>query len=78
MLALTRANQGEYASLHETIRALELERHVAFHVCGSFAQQSGLTSEDFPDYVDVVPFGPAQIADYRALGFQLVDVELTW
>ena len=78
MLALTTDNQGTYAPLHEKIRRLVFKQGVEFHVCGNFAQMNGLSSEDFPDYIDVVPFGPAQIADYQALGYRLVDLELTW
>jgi hypothetical protein len=32
-----------------------------------------MTAEDFPDYVDVAPSGPAQINQYRELGYVVID-----
>ncbi len=44
------------------------------HVCGTFAGWRGLAPEDFTDEVDVAAAGPAQVNDYRALGWTVVRV----
>jgi hypothetical protein len=33
---------------------------------------------EFPDYIDVVPFAPAEIENYRLMEFKIVNLELTW
>ena len=78
MFGLLAELSGLYPQVHENLRLLVNHYGVAFHVCGSFASMSDVAASEFPDYVDVVPFGPAQIEDYRQLGFILVSVELTW
>ncbi len=78
MFGLLAELSGLYPHVHKNLQLLVNQYGVAFHICGSFASMSDVAASEFPDYVDVVPFGPAQIADYRQLGFVLVSVELTW
>lgn len=77
MLALASAETETYPQVHKYAQELA-ESDVMIHVCGTFSQTMGLSVEDFPRYIDVVPFGPAQIEDYRYLGYKVIDVELTW
>jgi intracellular sulfur oxidation DsrE/DsrF family protein len=78
ILALTTEQRELYSKIHKDIQKLVNKYHVRFHVCGAFAAFNGLSNGDFPSYIDVVPFGPSQIADYRMVGFVLMDLELTW
>jgi intracellular sulfur oxidation DsrE/DsrF family protein len=45
---------------------------VPLHVCETHANWYGVTAEDFPDYVNVAPSGPAQLAAYREMGYDLI------
>lgn len=63
----------EYANIHAGVQSLVADA-VPVHVCGAHAGWYGITPEDFPDYVDVSPSGPAQINQYRALGYVLVKI----
>jgi intracellular sulfur oxidation DsrE/DsrF family protein len=78
MLGLVTELSSLYPEIHENLQLLVNQYGVDFHVCGSFAAMSDIDDSDFPDYVDVVPTGPAQITDYRQMGYELVSVELTW
>ena len=78
MLALKKSNHNQYKRVHKIAKQLVNEHHVIFHLCGSYVTFNGLIVGDFPDYLDVVPFGPTQIADYREVGFEHVTLELTW
>lgn len=62
---------GLMAPIHDSARQLRSEG-VDLHVCGVHASWDGYTPEDFPDYVDVSASGPAQINDYRNLGYELI------
>lgn len=62
---------GPMAPLHAEARALH-DAGISVHVCGTHAGWNGFGPEDFPGYVDVSPSGPAQIRDYRALGYVLI------
>ncbi len=76
MLSLTKENAGIYPKVHFDLQALVTKFDVLFHVCGSFATLNDIAESDFPDVIDVVPFGPAQIVDYKSLDYQVIDVEL--
>ena len=65
---LLTATQERLAPIHAEARAL-VDADIGLHVCGAHAGRYGHTPEDFPDYVDVSPSGPAQINDYIALGY---------
>jgi intracellular sulfur oxidation DsrE/DsrF family protein len=66
--ALTRKNQDGNKKVHSLTQALK-KQGIQLHVCGTYAGWEGLTDEDFPEYVDVSAAGPAQINDYKAVGF---------
>jgi intracellular sulfur oxidation DsrE/DsrF family protein len=70
--ALTRTEQKDRTQLHKQVVDLVSKDMVPVHVCGTYAGWRGLTEEAFPDYVDVAAAGPAQINDYRSLGYILV------
>lgn len=78
MLALTLENKDYYPEVHKNAKKLVNLFNVYFHVCGSFARLNDLEIQDFPDYVDVVPFGPSQINDYRSLGFNTIELEIEY
>ncbi|MCG8039571.1 MAG: DsrE family protein [Candidatus Thiodiazotropha taylori] len=65
---------GLLASIHDDARQLQAEE-IDLHVCGTHASWDGYTPEDFPDYIDVSPSGPAQIRDYQNLGFELIMLQ---
>ena len=72
--ALQESKSGTQAKVHSLTRSLQKD-HVQLHVCGTYAGWKGLSKEDFPDYVDVAPAGPAQINDYLALDYQLLVIK---
>ena len=78
MATLTTTNRDEYLSVHNSIQQLAMELDVEFYVCGAFAASIGLTNEDFPDYIEVAPFGPARITDYLSIGYEMISLELVW
>ncbi|MES9871539.1 MAG: DsrE family protein [Candidatus Sedimenticola sp. 6PFRAG7] len=58
----------EFQEVHELVQSLG-ESDVPVHVCGTHASWRDKTIEDFPDYVDVSPSGPAQINQYIDRGY---------
>ena len=70
--ALLTENQDLYAGLHKGVLDLG-QQGVDVHVCGTYASWRDIKPEEFPDYVDVSASGPAQINDYRALGYLLIE-----
>lgn len=77
MLSLTKENADVYPEVHFDLETLVKELDVQFHVCGSFATLNDIEENDFPDSVDVIPFGPAQVSDYKSLDYVVIDVELS-
>ena len=57
---------------HRLLQSLVDNEAVDFHVCGTHAGWFDVMPEDFPDYVDVAPAAPAQIAQYEELGYELI------
>ena len=74
---LTEAAARAHPDLHEALREL-IRQRLSVHVCGSQASAMGLDESDFPPYVDVIPYGPAQIQDYKQMGYAHIAMELTW
>lgn len=70
--ALLTKNQSQYAGLHQGVLDLG-SQGVDVHVCGTYASWRDIKPEEFPDYVNVSASGPAQINDYKALGYLLVE-----
>ncbi len=77
MLSLTTDNADVYPEVHFDLEVLVKELDVLFHVCGSFATLNDVEESDFPDSVDVVPFAPAQVSDYKSLDYVVIDAELS-
>lgn len=69
LLARERERQAE---THALVEELVRSEQVDVHVCGTHAAWEGHVPEDFPDYVDVSPAGPAQINDYLNLGYERI------
>jgi len=78
IISLSQENKHNHKTTHKLLQKLVTQGDLLFHICGTMARMNGLDQDDFPDYVDVVPYGPAQVEDYLSLGFELVDLELTW
>ena len=72
--ALTTDNRATEPELHAIAEEIVTGENVDLHVCGTHAGWYGVDPEDFPDYVDVAPAGPAQINDYRALDYVLITL----
>jgi len=73
--ALLKSNSEEYASVHKAVKSLVKQQDIPVHICGTHASWYDKAAEDFPDYVDVSPVGPAQINDYENMGYTLVVLE---
>jgi len=71
--ALLSENQSQQPRLHAAIKNL-VAQNVPVQVCGTHAGWQNKTRKDFPDYVDVVDAGPAQILQYQRQGYALVRV----
>lgn len=67
--ALSRKNQTISEAAHSNVRSLIEDSKVPVHVCATYAGWRGLTEEDFPEYLNVSASGPAQINDYKAVGY---------
>jgi intracellular sulfur oxidation DsrE/DsrF family protein len=78
MFALQSQFDKLYAPIHEGIKQLVNDYGVVFQVCGSHAYHSDIDVSAFPSYVDVVPFAPAEIENYRHLEYHMINLELTW
>ncbi len=72
--ALTKKRQSSSLTAHDTVNTLIKESKVEVHVCGTYAGWRGLNVEDFPQYVNVSASGPAQINDYKSLGYLLLII----
>lgn len=70
--ALLKENAEKYSDVQSGVRSLSKEDDIPVHVCGTHASWLEKQPEDFPDYVNVAPSGPAQIRNYRELGYVLV------
>ena len=74
MFGLAEETAGGDPELHEQVARLRERLGVTVHVCGTFAGWRGLAPEDFPPMVDVTAAGPAQVNDYRALGWTVIRI----
>jgi len=72
--ALTQKRQSTHQAEHQIVQSLTQDNQVAVHVCGTYAGWRGVSPEDFPTYVNVAAAGPAQINDYKALGYVLLVI----
>jgi intracellular sulfur oxidation DsrE/DsrF family protein len=78
MRSLTVGNKTNYPDIHQTIQGLVEKHQVEFQVCASFANYNDIDVSEFPDYIQVIPSAPAAFTDYRELGFDLIEIELSW
>jgi intracellular sulfur oxidation DsrE/DsrF family protein len=72
--ALIANNRKNDPKLHSIAETLVDDQEVSLHVCGTYAQWNGVSAEEFPEFVNVAATGPAQINDYRALGYILITL----
>jgi len=72
--ALTSKNSQSAEVAHSLVKQLVNESQIKVHVCETFASWQNISAEDFPDYVDVSPTGPAQINDYLELDYELITL----
>ncbi len=72
--ALLSSNTDKYPATHRAVKSLTTSDNIPVHVCGTHASWYQKHPEDFPSYVNVSADGPAQINDYRALGYAVVRV----
>jgi len=72
--SLQTANNEQYKKVHSLTQKLVKDDNVPLHVCGTYAGWQNVSEEDFPDYVDVAPAGPAAVNDYIALGYILIEL----
>lgn len=70
--ALTKEKASVFPELHKSVLDLGAAG-VDVHVCGTYASWRDIKPEAFPDYVDVSASGPAQINDYKSIGYILVE-----
>ncbi len=78
MFALQSRFAALYADIHAGVRTLVEDYDILFQVCGSYAYLSDIDASAFPHYVDVVPFVPAEIDNYRQMEYEIINLELTW
>jgi len=74
MFGLAEEAAGGDPELHAQVARLRGRLGVTVHVCGTFAGWRGLAPEDFVEEVDVAAAGPAQVNDYRALGWTVIRI----
>ena len=75
--ALLKENEAKYTDVQNNIRSLTKEDDIPVHVCGTHASWYQKHPEDFVDFIDVAPSGPAQINNYRSLGYVHVVLKPT-
>lgn len=72
--ALTRNRKDSNKNAHEIVESLVSQDGVDVHVCGTYAEWKGVLPEDFSEYVDVAPAGPAQINYYLELEYEIITL----
>jgi intracellular sulfur oxidation DsrE/DsrF family protein len=70
---LLRENSDKMAKAHQRVKSL-VAADVPVHVCGTHASWYDKDASDFPEYVDVVPAGPAKIREYQRVGYALIEI----
>ena len=71
LLALTHENIDFYPKAHRAARELHAVG-IPIIICGAYAGEFEAFPEDFPDYDDVLPSGPAHINNLMALDYWLI------
>lgn len=75
MFALQASGSEQNRKVHDLARNFTKQENIPVHVCETFAGVRSVKAEAFPDYVNVSPYAPAQIEDYKALGYVLVKLQ---
>lgn len=70
--ALTKTNADANQSVHKGVQSLVKNSGITVHVCETYANRKGIDAEAFPDYINVSAEGPAQVNDYRQLGYTVI------
>jgi intracellular sulfur oxidation DsrE/DsrF family protein len=78
MFVLQKDYVSAYQNIHHQIEMLVEKHDVLFQVCGSYAQASNISVTNFPRYIDVVPYAPTEIDNYRLLDYKLIHLDHTW
>jgi len=72
--SLTTDNAKKYKKAHDGVKRL-VASDVPVYICETHASWRDVTAEEFPDYINVAPQGPAQIKQYQELGYTLVVID---
>ena len=72
---LMKSEAENYKEVHTAVKSLVQDDSIPVHVCGTHASRYGKSAEDFPDYVDVSPAGPTEIANYVDMGYEKIVLE---
>ena len=72
---LMKSEAENYKEVHTAVKSLVQDDSIPVHVCGTHASWYGKSAEDFPDYVDVSPAGPTEIANYVDMGYEKIVLE---
>ena len=67
--ALQTKNKQRFKQVHSLTESLVKDNGVNLHVCGTYADWHSVEAEEFANYANVAPAGPAQINDYIAVGY---------
>jgi hypothetical protein len=74
--SLLKDADAAFPEIHSKVQRLIIEHDVKLELCLGHANMRGFQAADFPQYVDIQGSGPAQIAAYEALGYDLVLVSI--
>jgi intracellular sulfur oxidation DsrE/DsrF family protein len=72
---LMKSEAKDLKEVHATVKSLVQDDSIPVHVCGTHASWYGKTADDFPEYVDVSPAGPTEIANYEDMGYEKIVLE---
>ncbi len=72
---LVKSKEKENTQLQNEVKSLVQNQDIPVHVCGTHASWYGKGEKDFPDYVDVTPAGPTQIANYEDMGYEKIVMD---
>lgn len=72
---LVKSKAKQKATLHNNVKSLVQDQDIPVHVCGTHASWYGKSAKDFPDYIDVTPAGPTQIANYEDMGYEKIVMD---
>ena len=67
----------QYPENHRIARELVTRKDELFEVYGTNVRSLNITPSAFPDNIDVVPYAPAEIENYRELEYEIVNLEQT-